>query len=91
MPATVVLDHNYGVPAALRYQTAGGVAIEGAVIRVYRKIDFDQGLYNTALGVTSTNVRGDWVDPVTVPAGVTYTIQFHKEGLYGPDHVDVVC
>jgi hypothetical protein len=88
--ATVALNHNYGTPGALRYQTLSGMPVEGAIVRVYRKTDFDQGSYDSAVGVTLTNARGEWANPINVDAGLTYTVQFHKEGLYGPDKVEVV-
>jgi len=88
--STVALNHNYSVPAALRYQTASGMPVEGALVRVYRKTDFDQGQYDSAVGITLTNSRGEWANPINVDTGFTYVVQFHKEGLYGPDKVEVI-
>jgi len=87
---TVQLDQNYTVPGAMRYQTAGGSPIEGAIIRVYKKTDFDQGLTSAPLAITLTDALGNWVNPITVTTGYTYTIQFAKEGLYGPDKTEVI-
>lgn len=87
---TVSVDHNYGSPGALRYQTGGGIPVEAALIRIYKKTDFDQGLTSTPLAVTLTDVRGNWVNPISLTTGFTYTIQFAKEGLYGPDKVEVI-
>lgn len=86
----VKVDHNYPTPANLRYQTAGGLPIEGAVVRVFRKVDFDLGNTATALATTLTDVRGEWVEPVFLTTGFTYTIHFAKEGLYGPDSREVL-
>lgn len=86
----VKVDHNYGSPGALRYQTAGGVPVEAAIVRVYSKTLFDQGLTDTALAITLTDSRGNWVNPVSLTAGFTYTVQFAKEGLYGPDKTEIV-
>lgn len=88
--ATVKVDHNYGTPGALRYQTAGGAPIEGAVIRVFKKADYDQGLTDEALFVSATNAQGNWVAPVYLATGFTYTLHFAKEGLYGPDTREIV-
>lgn len=90
IPNTVKVDHNYGTPAALRYQTTGGVPIEGALIRIFRKADFDAGLASVALAVTQTNASGNWVSPVFLTAGFTYTLVFAKEGLYGPDTHEIL-
>jgi hypothetical protein len=86
----VKLDHNYPTPGGLRYQTIGGVPIDDAVVRLFRKSDFDQGLTDTALATTRTNARGDWVSPIYVTIGFTYVVQFAKEGLYGPDLREIV-
>jgi len=90
IPNTVKIDQNYGSVAALRYQTAAGVPVEGALIRVYRKSDFDQGLTDAPLAVGMTNVNGDWVNPIYLTTGFTYVVQFAKEGLYGPDKTEIV-
>jgi len=87
----VRLDHNYGTAGGLRYQAANGMPIEMAVIRVFRKSDFDQGRRNSPLATTFTNSDGNWVDPIFVTTGFTYVVQFAKEGLYGPDHVEVIA
>ena len=89
IPNNVKLDHNYGSVAALRYQTASGSPVEGAIIRVYTKQDFDQGRTDTPLAVSLTNAQGNWVNPIYVTTGYTYVVQFAKEGLYGPDKVEV--
>lgn len=87
---TVKVDHNYGAPGALRYQTAGGNPIEAAIIRIWRKTDFDQGNIDAPLAISITDAAGNWVNPVYLTTGFTYTIQFAKEGLYGPDKVEVI-
>lgn len=87
---TVSVDHNYGGPGALRYQTAGGSPVEQALIRVYLKSNFDQGDTDQPLAVTITNAQGNWTNPVSLTTGFTYVIQFAKEGLFGPDKVEVV-
>jgi hypothetical protein len=90
IPNTVKVDHNYGAPAALRYQTSGGLPVEGALIRVFRKADYDVGLTSAALAVTQTDANGNWVNPIFLTTGFTYTLLYAKEGLYGPDKHEIL-
>lgn len=86
----VKVDHNYGSSGALRYTDINGTPIEGAVVRIWTKIDFDTGNTAAPLAITLTNERGEWQNPVFLATGRTYTIQFHKEGSYGPDSIEVI-
>lgn len=88
-PSTVVVSHNFGYPGCLRYQTAGGVPVEAAIIRIYKKIDFDLGLVENPVAITLTDAKGNWVNPVSLQTGFTYVVQFAKDGLYGPDKTEV--
>ena len=85
----VKVDHNTPTPGNLRYQTAGGIPVEAAVVRVYYKTAFDLGQTDTPLAITLTNVQGNWVNPISLTTGFTYVVQFAKEGLYGPDKTEV--
>jgi hypothetical protein len=87
--AQVKLDHNYGSMGSLRYQTVGGMPVENAIIRIYRKPDFDAGL--APIQMTKMLSDGTWESPAYVDAGFTYVVHFLKEGLYGPDHVTVTA
>lgn len=89
IPNAVKVDHNFPTPANLRYQTGGGSPIEGAIVRIFKKSDFDQGLTAGAVAVTLTNARGEWTNPVFLNVGFSYTITFQKEGLYGPDNKEI--
>jgi len=89
LPNVVKVDHNYGSPGALRYQTAGGIPVEAAIIRIYKKVDFDLGNTDAPLAITMTDARGNWVNPINLGVGFTYTIQIAKEGLYGPDKMEI--
>lgn len=91
VPNNVRLDHNYGSAGALRYQAANGAPVENAIIRVFKKTDFDQGRRDNPLAITLTNSDGNWVNPIFVTTGFTYVVQFAKEGLYGPDKVEVIA
>lgn len=90
IPVQVRVDHNYPVPANLRYQTLGGIPIEGAVVRLFRKADFDAGRTETPVAITLTNAKGEWMSPVFLTGGYTYVVQVQKEGQYGPDRVEIV-
>jgi hypothetical protein len=89
-PNTVVLNEDFGAENALQYTDPDGAPVDGAQIRVYKKTDYDLENFSAAVGVTTTNATGGWVDPVTVEAGFTYTIQFFKPGAFGPDAQEVV-
>jgi len=89
IPNVVKVDHNTPTPGNLRYQTAGGIPVEAAIVRVYYKTAFDLGQTDTPLAVTLTNVQGNWVNPISVTTGYTYTIVYAKEGLYGPNSVEI--
>jgi hypothetical protein len=90
LPNVVKVDHNYGFPGSLRYQTAGGIPVEAAIIRVWKKADFDAGNTDAPLAITMTNAQGNWVNPFNLTTGFTYVVQFAKEGLYGPDKTEIV-
>jgi hypothetical protein len=90
LPNVVKMDHNYPTPGNLRYQTQGGSPVEAAIIRIWKKSDFDAGNTDAPLAITMTNAQGNWVNPISLTTGFTYTVQFFKEGLYGPDKVEVV-
>lgn len=89
-PNTVALSEDYGGTDSLRYDDPDGAPIEDAQVRVYKKIDYDLENYGAAIGVTTTDTAGGWVNPVTVEAGFTYTIEFFKPGAFGPDTQEVV-
>ena len=89
-PNTVVLNQNYGTTNALQATDPNGVPLIGVQIRVWRKVDFDLQRYEAALGTTTTNVTGGWVQPLTVEAGYTYVVQYYKPGLFGPNTTEVV-
>ena len=89
IPNNVRVDQNYGGPGNLRYMTSGGQPVEAAVVRVFRKADFDLGRTDVALATTMTNAQGNWSSPVFLTAGFTYVLSFAKEGLYGPDKIEI--
>lgn len=89
-PNTVALNEDYGTENQLQYKDPDGEPIKDAQIRVYKKIDYDLENFEAAIGVTTTDDSGSWVNPVTVEAGFTYVVQFYKPGAFGPDKEEVV-
>ena len=85
----VGLTHNTGGGDNYRYVTAGGSPIQGATIRAFLKADFDNGVVDSAKGVSYTDSNGRWQSPIFVTAGNTYTLVFSLVGQYGPDAVEV--
>lgn len=73
----------------LQYVTSGGTPIEGATVRVYKKVDWDTRKLENVVGSTITTAKGKWANPVFVEPGETYTIVYHKTNEYGPDDVEV--
>lgn len=88
--ATVKVDHDYGTPGALRYQTLTAEPVVNANVRVWTKIDFDTGNTSAPIAMTLTDAQGNWVDPIFLEAGTTYVVQFHKPSVFGPDHVEII-
>lgn len=89
-PNTVALDESYNGDNSLQYTDPDGNPVKDAQVRVYKKIDYDLQNYDAAIGVTTTDENGGWIDPVIVEAGFTYTVQFFKPGSIGPDTTEVV-
>lgn len=86
----VQVDHNYGGADVLAYKTQAGIGIDGAVVRVFLKTDFDMGntSINYMVAETSTDINGRWVMALMLSPAI-YSIQFFKQGQYGPDTVNV--
>ena len=91
IPSTVAVNQDYPTPNNLRYQDANGNPIEGAVIRIFLQVDYNIQNFSNPQAVTVTKADGNWYDTVFLTTGFTYTVQFFKDGLYGPDHVDIIC
>lgn len=67
-----------------------GDPVEGATVRVFKKLDYDNNDLDRPVGVTITDGNGRWLDPVPVNVANTYVIVFHKEGFIGPTSVEVI-
>lgn len=85
----ITLNEDSGGQNNLQYVTSGGSPIEGATIRVYKKVDYDTNNLDKVVGTTLTNANGKWSDPVFVEPGETYTIVYNKVHEYGPDTAEL--
>ena len=82
---TTKITADYLLSGNLQYMTPGGSPIVNAQIRVYYKSDYDAGNLNAPVGITTTDAGGNWVNPILVLPGFTYTARFEKPGEFGPD------
>lgn len=86
------VDHNYGGPDALAFQTASGVGIDGATILIFSQADYLAG--NIATGFAygrslTTAPKGEWNTPVWLPAG-TWVVYFTKPQAFYPATATIV-
>lgn len=79
------VDHDYGAPDALSYQTQSGVRVVGATVACFRAADYDAGRRDVAVAVTKTDANGRWAAPFYLPAGQDYVVVFSKSDQWGPD------
>jgi hypothetical protein len=91
-PVMVFLTEAYEYPPGIDqiYRDSNGDVIVGAQIRVYLKADYDLGDYDHAVGYTTTDAHGRWVNPILIAAGTTYTVYFCKSGSMGPDTKEII-
>ena len=85
----VALGADYQTPARFKYVSPGGVPIEGAAVRIYRKVDYLTSRLDKVVGTARTDAFGKW-GPVFVEPGDTYTLVFSKPDAWGPDTQEVV-
>lgn len=87
---SVSVNHNYGGADVLTYKTSGGIGIDNAEVRAYLKTDYDAGNNSSSYlkGITTTDVNGQWENTMRLDPG-TYTIEFVKQGYYGPDTQEI--
>ena len=86
----VAVDHNYGGADTLAIETSGGARVDNALIRVYRKADYDADNRGTAfiVGTTKTDVNGRWTYPLMLDPG-EYTLYVYKPGHIQPKTQDL--
>ena len=84
------VNHDKPTTDALAFLTSGAVGIDNAVVRAFLKTDYDANSRadSDAKGITTTNTDGGWTNDIMLDAG-TYTIEFFKQGLYGPDTQEI--
>lgn len=84
-----VLNHNYPVLKAMRVVETDGTPIEGATIRVFEAIRFYADDVQTWVAETTTDINGNWRDPIVVPDAEDWVVQVQKIDTLGPEHIDV--
>ena len=85
---TSKITADYPQAGAMRYVSPGGTPICDAQVRVYLKSDYDAGNLTSPVGITTTDAHGNWVNPIFVTPGYTFTCQFFKPSSFGPDRID---
>lgn len=83
------VDHDYGGPNALAYQTRSGVGVPDAIVRVFSAPDWDAMRRTVALNVTETDALGRWKGSVWLEPGMDYVLVFEKPSAFGPDIVRI--
>lgn len=89
VPNVWPLDQNTGGAGALRYVTPDGVPVGGATVRVYTKANWDARRFNLVLGLTKTDVLGDWLSPIFVEPGNSFVVQYELPNVWGPDTLEI--
>lgn len=91
-PNTIYLNESYEYPPGIdqRYVDLNTVPVANAQVRVYKKVDYDLGNLDAAVGTTTTDVSGTWQNPIVVEAGYSYVIYYFKPGVIGPDAKEIV-
>jgi hypothetical protein len=83
------VDHNYPHAGDLRVVNASGDPVEGVEIRIFLLSEFLAGRTSTWVAATTSDINGEWVDPVILDDGQTWAVHMQKPTMYGPTHVEV--
>ena len=83
------VDHNYPHDGDLRVVNTSGDPVEGAVIRVFLLAEFLAGRTTTWVAATTSDINGEWVDPVILDDGQSWAVHMQKPTMYGPVHVEI--
>ena len=86
--ATAV-NHNYPNDGDLRVVNETNEPIEAAQVRVFALTPFLAGVVDTWVGETTTDIDGNWVDPIILDDGQTWVVHVQKPNVYGPTHVEI--
>jgi hypothetical protein len=90
LAARTRVDHNFGAPDNLRYVGPSGAGVPDAVVRLFKKPDYDAGRVDLAIAVTRTRDDGRWSAPAFLEQGFSYVVHFEKLRAFGPDTVTIV-
>lgn len=86
---TVMINHNYPLPDALRAVAPNGDPVEGVEIRIYTLVAFMANRVDPWVGMTTTDIEGRWIDPIALPDAGSWVVHFEKYSAYGPVHVEI--
>jgi hypothetical protein len=86
---STTVDHNYPHAGDLRVVNSSGEPVEGADIRIFELAEFLLGHTSAWVGATTTDLNGEWVDPIILDDGQTWVVHMEKPTMYGPAHVEV--
>lgn len=86
---STTVDHNYPHDGDLRVVNSSGEPVEAADIRIFLLADFLAGRTSTWIAATTTDINGEWVDPIVLEDGQTYAVHVEKPTMYGPVHVEI--
>jgi hypothetical protein len=85
------VNHNTSGIDNIRYLDTTGSGIDNATILAFLKTDYDAGkrtgTYIKARSIT--NITGRFAKDIYLDTGNTYTIEFYKQGEFGPDTKEV--
>jgi hypothetical protein len=86
---TTRVDHNYPHAGDLRVVNASAEPVEDVEIRIFTLAAFLASQTSTWVAATTSDINGEWVDPVFLDDGQTYVVHMQKKTMYGPAHVEI--
>lgn len=86
---STTVDHNYPHAGDLRVVNASGDPVEAAEIRIFTLAAFSAGQTTTWVAATTSDINGEWVDPVVLTDGGSWVVHIQKLTMYGPAHVEI--
>ncbi len=86
---STAINHDYPSAGALQVVNEEGEPVEAAQVRLFDQVDYDAGNVDTWVGETTTDINGEWLDPIIVDDGRTWVVHFEKPTMYGPVHREV--
>lgn len=86
---SVLVNHNYPHDADMVVVDIASQPLEGVVIRIFEHTPFFEGKLDTWVAETTTDINGEWVDPIYLAEARTWVVHFQRVGEYGPDHLEI--